>query len=501
MNEEDIKRINDLAQSVLKLSRNTLVIHLRFMDTAISRPEWISLPELIHDQPEFLPLAGCSLLTEGTHIVYDPLALCRLYAAEKENGPRAYLHMVLHCVFRHFMVSPTVNQPLWDLACNMAVENVINGLEITALNTSRVSNQNAELRRIEPAVNHLLTAEKIYNWLQSVRKTWPELQRLSGLFAADDHDIWYMRNVPISTSGAPPPENDGESPTGKGRTDNDGQGNSGDPGSENTGEQSNGKDLSDGNGSCGSSARSALEQDWRDIAEHMQMDMETFSKQQGDQAGDMMQNLREVNREKYDYTSFLKKFAVMGEAMKINDDEFDYIFYTYGMRLFPERRMPLIEPLEYKEVKRIREFVIAIDTSGSVVGDEVQSFLQKTYNILKSTESFFSRINLHILQCDAKIQEEVKITNQEEFDDYLNHMKIKGLGGTDFRPVFKRVDEMVKQHEFINLKGLIYFTDGYGIFPEHIPAYKTAFVFVQDGYETPEVPVWAMRLILQKNEI
>ena len=191
----------------------------------------------------------------------------------------------------------------------------------------------------------------------------------------------------------------------------------------------------------------------------------------------------------------------MGEAMKINDDEFDYVFYTYGMRLFPERRMPLIEPLEYKEVKRIREFVIAIDTSGSVMGDEVQSFLQKTYNILQSTDSFFSRINLHIIQCDAEIQEHVKITSREEFDQYLKTMQIKGLGGTDFRPVFHKVDELIQSHEFSNLKGLIYFTDGYGTFPERMPQYRTAFVFVQDGYDTPEVPVWAMRLVLQRNEL
>ena len=63
-------------------------------------------------------------------------------------------------------------------------------------------------------------------------------------------------------------------------------------------------------------------------------------------------------------------------------------------------------------------------------------------------------------------------------------MKIKGLGGTDFRPVFRRVDEMIHNKEFINLKGLIYFTDGYGVFPERMPAYKTAFIFVEEGYES-----------------
>ena len=212
-----------------------------------------------------------------------------------------------------------------------------------------------------------------------------------------------------------------------------------------------------------------------------------------------MQNLREVNREKYDYTAFLKKFAVMGEVMKINDDEFDYIFYTYGLKLY--KKVPLVEPLEYKDVKRIREFVIAIDTSGSTSGELVQKFVQKTYNILKSTESFFSKINLHIIQCDAKIQEHVKITNQVEFDRYISAMEIYGLGGTDFRPVFTLVDKLIEQREFTNLKGLVYFTDGYGDFPARKPNYETAFVFVDDEYNNPNVPPWAIKLVLQKDEI
>ena len=84
------------------------------------------------------------------------------------------------------------------------------------------------------------------------------------------------------------------------------------------------------------------------ISQRMQQDIEIFSKQQGNAAGDLMQNLQSVNRERYDYSTFLKKFAVMGEVMKINDDEFDYVYYTYGLKLY--EKMPLIEPLEYKDV-------------------------------------------------------------------------------------------------------------------------------------------------------
>ena len=206
-----------------------------------------------------------------------------------------------------------------------------------------------------------------------------------------------------------------------------------------------------------------------------------------------------MNREKYSYESFLRRFAVRGEVMKLDMDEFDYIFYTYGLKLYGN--VPLIEPLEYKEVNRVKEFVIAIDTSGSTSGDLVQAFIQKTYNILKSTESFFSRINLHIIQCDADIQEDAMITNQDEFDEYLKHMELRGLGGTDFRPVFEYVDLLRERKEFQNLRGMIYFTDGWGSFPASAPEYETAFVFVDDGMNNYEVPSWAMKLVLQKEEI
>ena len=140
--------------------------------------------------------------------------------------------------------------------------------------------------------------------------------------------------------------------------------------------------------------------------------------------------------------------------MQVNDDEFDYVFYTYGLELY--KNVPLIEPLEYKDVKRIKEFVIAIDTSGSVSGEQVQCFVQKTYNILMQQENFFTKINLHIMQCDAVIQEDVQITSKEEFDRYLATMQLKGSGGTDFRPVFRRVEELIRDHHFTNLKGMFY---------------------------------------------
>ena len=80
-------------------------------------------------------------------------------------------------------------------------------------------------------------------------------------------------------------------------------------------------------------------------------------------------------------------------------------------------------------------------------------------------------------------------------------MKILGLGGTDFRPVFRYVNQLKKDKELTNLKGLIYFTDGDGVFPNKKPDYDVAFVFVDDDFNNTSVPAWAIKLVLQKDEI
>ena len=155
--------------------------------------------------------------------------------------------------------------------------------------------------------------------------------------------------------------------------------------------------------------------------------------------------------------------------------------------------------MEYRELRLIREFVVAVDTSASVEGTLVQKFIQRTYEILQSTESFFSRVNLHLLLCDAEIQEDIKITCQQDLERCMAGLSLRGFGGTDFRPVFAYVDNLIRQGEFANLKGLLYFTDGYGTFPSQKPAYDAAFVFLGQGH--PPLPPWAIQLVLEEEEL
>ncbi len=433
-------RLVTLAGEILDVARSRLLVNLRYMDVALS----------FHGRAVY----DGFLASDGRTAYYDPACVLRQYRDSKEDLTRAYLHMVLHCVFHHQFVSGAVDSKLWDLACDIAAESTACELSLVCTRTSRDDRQQAIIRRIRKETG-FITAEKIYSGLRKGIASPAEIDDWSELFARDDHSVWYEE--PADSAGA-------DSPLQMMRVD--------DPG---------------------------LEAAWKDIAEQIEMDIEMFARVRGKYASSLVQNLRAVTRQHYDYSDFLRKFVVTRENLRVSEDEFDYIYYTYGLRQYGS--MPLIEPLEYREDSKIHDFVIAVDTSGSVAGEQVQQFLQKTYDILKSRESFDNRINVHIIQCDAKVQSDAVITSPDEIERYIRDMEIRGLGGTDFRPVFSYVDDLIGRGEITDLRGLLYFTDGLGTFPREMPGYRTAFVFLESGYDIPEVPPWAMKVVLDPDEL
>ena len=242
-----------------------------------------------------------------------------------------------------------------------------------------------------------------------------------------------------------------------------------------------------------------LKDKWDDISRKTQTEMESFSKDTSRGAQDLLEQTKVENRERYDYQSFLRKFAVLREEMHVDDDSFDYVLYTYGLNFYGN--MPLIEPQEMREVKKIEEFVVVVDVSMSVSGPLVHTFLEQTYNVLSESESFLKKVNIRILQCDEEVRSDVRIHSKKELEQYMERFQLTGGGGTDFRPAFAYVDRLIREKEFVNLKGLLYFTDGYGIYPRKKPSYDTAFIFCEEDYEDRNVPPWAIRLILPRQDL
>ncbi|MBR4139903.1 MAG: metallopeptidase [Lachnospiraceae bacterium] len=436
MSIEISQKFDAVGREILVGSRNELYLNMRFLDLSLSSLNYV------------MDVNTYGLGTDGFSLYFDPQYLVDLYRLDRIRINRAYLHNVFHCIFKHILKQGGREKRLWDLACDIATEHVIDGLNHRSIRYPRNAVRSNWYGTFEKKLK-VLTAEKIYKLFVDEPLLEYQIRKLEKEFRMDDHKRWPK-----------PPENDHQPP---------------------------------------SSAMQQLNDKWQEISEKMQTELETFSKEASNGEGELAEELAVENRERYDYKAFLRKFAVLREEMQVDLDSFDYVFYNYGLTLYGN--MPLIEPQEFKEVHKIEEFVIVIDTSMSCSGELVKTFLEQTYHILAESESFFRKIHIRIIQCDEKVQSDVKITNQEELKTYMENFQIIGNGGTDFRPAFTYVQELIDRKEFFHLKGMIYFTDGYGYYPRKKPPYDTAFVFMEEDYTDVSVPSWAMKLIIEKEEL
>lgn len=450
MNETHQKLIQ-IGTNILSASRNELYLSMRFLDLALSGLRYE------------MNLSSLYVGTDGEKILFNPRYLVQRYLCDRVLVNRAYLHMVLHCLFRHPFHLNDRDEELWHLVCDIAVESIVDSLPSKAVHlvVSDQRNETYDMLRRELKV---LSAEGIYRVLKEKNLSIQEFGKLQLEYWVDDHVFWEHK-----------------------KDDDQDQDNQND-------DQNNDQQEEEQN-----EKQQQLEEKWTEIGEKTETNLETFSKDMGEEAGELLQYLKVENRERYDYRQFLQKFVTLKEDMRVDDDAFDFIFYTYGLNLYGN--LPLIEALEYKEVKKVEELVIAIDTSESCEGETVRRFLEETYAILSSSESFFHKVNIHIIQCDAAVQLDKKITSAEELALFMEDFELRGSGGTDFRPVFQYVDRLIEEKAFQNLKGLIYFTDGYGTFPRRRPAYDAAFVFYHEDYTDVNVPPWAMKLILGKDDL
>ncbi|MCI9422534.1 MAG: metallopeptidase [Dorea sp.] len=380
--------------------------------------------------------------TDGLFLYFHPQYLGGLYRENRVMVNRIYLHLVLHGIFHHITRRKGRKERLYSLACDIAAESIIDDMQHRCILKSRSLLRRETYRRLSGELK-VLASEKVYGVLDGWALSEDELFRLEAEFRVDDHSYW--------------PKEDEQK------------------------------------------KQQEIENRWQDVSQRMETEMETFSKEMSSGTGDLIGKLRVENRERFDYRHFLRKFSVLREETAVDEDSFDYVFYTYGFSLYGN--MPLVEPLEWKETRKVEEFAVVIDTSMSCSGELVRKFLEETYSVLSESNSFFRRVNIHIIQCDDQVQTDQVITSEEELKEYMEDLELKGEGGTDFGPAFEYVEELMHCHAFGQLKGLIYFTDGKGAYPAKMPPFETAFVFLKDDYEDVDVPPWAMKLILSEDEL
>lgn len=421
----DEKLYEEYANKIMELARDSIVVRFRFFDAALSKCRFEAVNGL------------GAYVADGESLKYDPVVLLNDYKNEPAVAFRLILHVLFHSIFLHFYRFDKTEEKYWNIATDIAVENIILNMDIPEGAMLRDTEERIILQRLSKWVPRL-TADAIYREFMVGGIAKESEKKYAEIFSFD---------TPIPRTSIK------EEPQ-----------------------------------------LMLSEKDWEKITRRVKAELKSFSKDvKGSEQ--ILMNLNDSTKKHYDYDAILNRFAIMSEEIKVNPDEFDYIYYTYGLKTY--KNMPLIEPLEYAEENKIKEFVIAIDTSASVRGKSVESFLNRTYDILSKSISFSEELCVHIIQCDSRVTSDVVIKSRQELKTISDNFTVKGFGATDFRPVFEHVDELMKKGELKHLKGMIYFTDGYGIYPEKMPDYDTLFAFNRDDDNRAPVPAWAMQVVLE----
>lgn len=319
-------------------------------------------------------------------------------AASMESCARLYTHMLFHCIYLH-PFSGNSADPVFLLACDIAAEYItdrIFGPE------GRWMQERQQVYDFLLRKDTVLTAERIYRII--CRLDEGTQKQLFQWFVRDSHIFW-------------PGVQKAETAPGTGR-----------------------KRF----GAAGEEMkkwRAAADQ-WSAAGEGFLQAGEKKAGKRSPGAGHEQEKAGLQKREGHDYRDFLRQFMILREDRILDQDSYDPVYYTYGLNAYGN--IPLVEPLETKEVMRLMELVIVIDTSGSCSGRLVRFFLEETWSVFGQSDNFFDQFHVRILQCDAVVQEDVKLINLQEAEQYMENLVIKGGGGTDFRAAFSYIRELQK---------------------------------------------------------
>ena len=544
------EQLDQMGKRILDASRTDLYLSMRFLGPAL------------HSLGFIMDLSTTTVGTDAAYIRFNPNHLFRLYVDRPRILNRTYLHMLLHCVFRHmFTARIKEDKELWDLSCDIAVSSIIDSMDYHAIAELTPEFRQRVYDRLQKEI-HVLTAERIYQYFAERKRNYMEELQLAAAFALDDHSFWERmedeedqdsdsKDSSGQDRNSPPGEkededrrdnndekDDPENPEDRER-DNTGRDdpensdpqkddpgaqkprgrNKRDPSSDRESRESDqnppdrsGKDGRDNTGDNRNRSRRRekrlprlksagdLEEEWKETSKRMEAEILASGKEASDERGSLDRILSISNRRRTDYREFLRKFAVLREVTTVDPDSFDYGFYNYGLEMYGN--MPLIEENEYREMNRLRTLVIALDTSASCQDVLVQKFLNETAAVLRNIGQFFQTSTVYIVECDEHVQNELILKGPDDLEKYASAFHIKGGFGTDFRPVFAWVEEKRQTGEIEDMEALMYFTDGMGIYPEKATDYDTAFVFFNDEeLDDTRVPDWAVRLYIDGEKI
>lgn len=116
----------ELCTRILYQARNELYVNMHFLDVSLSslgfEADW----------------NRNGMACDGAVIYYGPGFLLGLYKKGRAVVNRYYLHTLFHCLFCHLYTRKGREKKMWDLACDIAMESVLDGMYENVSMFSRV---------------------------------------------------------------------------------------------------------------------------------------------------------------------------------------------------------------------------------------------------------------------------------------------------------------------------------------------------------------------------
>lgn len=185
--------LNDLGSRILNQSRYELSLSMRHLARALDR------------LPYEMDFNTQRMGTEGERIHFHPEFIFQLFMESPQKLNRLYMHSLLHCLFRHMFKNEDKKEELWNMACDIHVEYVLDSLDVDLLKRPAGEYRENTFQRLEEKIK-TLSAERIYQYLEEEDLDYDAWERLEREFYKDDHVFWKV----IDREDAPGQEGEGD---------------------------------------------------------------------------------------------------------------------------------------------------------------------------------------------------------------------------------------------------------------------------------------------------
>ena len=185
--------LNDLGSRILNQSRYELSLSMRHLARALDR------------LPYEMDFNTQRMGTEGERIHFHPEFIFQLFMESPQKLNRLYMHSLLHCLFRHMFKNEDKKEELWNMACDIHVEYVLDALDVDLLKRPAGEYRENTFQSMEEKIK-TLSAERIYQYLEEADLDYDAWERLEREFYKDDHVFWKV----IDRKDAPGQEGEGD---------------------------------------------------------------------------------------------------------------------------------------------------------------------------------------------------------------------------------------------------------------------------------------------------